>query len=60
MGMRIKNQGHWQVLPLNITEEDPDYEQYRGPLGFIPIDCVKVTFKDITQLLSKFIFLSLQ
>ena len=41
----INNQVQWHVFPLNATEEDPNDEQYMLPLGFIPTDNIKSTFK---------------
>ena len=60
MIMWFNNQGQWNLCPLNNKLEDPDYEQYRGPLKFILTEHVKSIFKANTQLASKFLHLPLR
>ena len=55
MFMGINTRGQRNACPLNNTEKDTDYYQYRGPLGSITTDHVKDTFNATTQLTSYFI-----
>jgi hypothetical protein len=39
-----------EAAPKFVMTLEPDYEQLRPPLGWLPIDAIKKTFKHTTQL----------
>jgi hypothetical protein len=39
-----------EATPKFVMTSEPDYGQLRPPLGWLPIDAIKITFKCTTQL----------
>ena len=56
----VNNEFQQNVWNLNTAVEEPYYDQCRSPLGFVPIDHVKNTFKYTTHMESIFLCIPLQ